>query len=99
VPKQTWGARVVKRKRICSSWYISANELPPSLEDHINRLGLISEIDGVFCAIQVISGEDMPVKTQLNSRLLKTWKQGLNGLAVITNGREPVIYKASGEYP
>jgi hypothetical protein len=99
VPKQTWGARVVKRKRFCSSWYISANELSPSLEDLINRLGLITEIVGVFCTIQVISGEDIPVKTQLKSRLLKTWKQGLNGLAVITNCCEPVIYTASGEYP
>ncbi len=90
--KRRWGARVVRRKRIYGVWTFLAQNLSPSLQDHINKLGFISEIDAKFYGI-LLSTDTAPVaETDVNKQLLAVKKQGLDGLVVISANSEQAIY-------
>jgi hypothetical protein len=90
--KQRWGAQVVRRKRIYSTWTFLAQNLSPSLRDHINRLGFISEIDAKFYGV-LLSTDTVPIpEIDAKNQLLDAREQGLSGLLVIAPNSEPTIY-------
>ncbi len=94
--KRSWGARVVRRKRIYGVWTFLAQNLPPSLQDHINRLGFISETDGKFCSILLNDDTPFVEETDIHNELLAAQREGLAGLAVISPNAKLAIYDSAG---
>ena len=90
--KRRWGAQVVRHKFIYATWTFLAQNLPPSLQDHINKLGFISEIDGKFCGVLLISDTASITEADVNQELLAIKNRGLNGLVVISANSKPGIY-------
>ncbi|MBN1217555.1 MAG: GNAT family N-acetyltransferase [Anaerolineae bacterium] len=89
--KQRWGARVARRKRIYGERTFLAQNLLPSLQEHINKLGFISEIDGKFCSV-LLSTDGIPVtQSDIEQELSAVGRQGLDGLVVVSNNNHQVI--------
>ncbi len=80
--KTKWGAHVVRRKYIASQWSYLYNNLPDSLREKINQIGLISEQKGKFYCTYIPGdlAEDLDKKVQ------EALLHGLSGLAVVHNG-------------
>jgi hypothetical protein len=94
VSKQAWGARVAERDRICQVWQCAARDPSPALLDHVNELGLISEVDGRFCAVLLNDGQTDLAEAEVRDSLLDVKDRGLDGLVVVSPGREPVVHLA-----
>jgi hypothetical protein len=92
VNKRRWGARVVRRKRIYGSWTFLAQDLSPSLQDYINKLGFISEINARFYSVLLNAGMAPVTEADANKRLLDAKKQGLDGLLVVFPNSESTVY-------
>lgn len=67
--KQSWGAQVIRRRKIYSTWTFLAQNLSPSLQDHINQLGFIGEIDGKFYRILLDTEATPTPETNLQNEL------------------------------
>jgi len=90
--KQRWRAQVVRRKGIYGAWTFLAQNLSPSLQDHINELGFISEIDGRFYGVLLSTETDPITETEANKELSATKYEGLDGLVVISAESKPIVY-------
>lgn len=90
--KQSWGAQVVRRKRICGTWTFLAQNLPPALQERINELGFISEIGGKFYNVVLGTDPTSIVEAEVDRGLSMAKDQGLHGLAVILADSKPIIY-------
>ncbi len=89
--KQHWGAHVVRRRKIYSTWTFLAQSLPPSLQDHINQLGFISEIDEKFYRV-LLGTEVMPASvTDFQNDVAMTASEGIDGLLVVSPNRLQVF--------
>jgi hypothetical protein len=93
--KRRWGAHVVRRKRIYGTWTFLARNLSPSLQDHLNRLGFITETDGKFYGVLLNSDTNAAEETDLHNKLSAAHKQGLTGLAVVSPNAEMVVYDSA----
>ncbi len=92
INKRRWGAHVVRRKRIYGTWTFLAKDLPPSLKNHLNNLGFITEIDRQFYRVSLSCNGDSMEKVDINQELASIEKQGLRGLAVIRPNSEPILH-------
>jgi hypothetical protein len=89
--KQRWGAQVVRRRKIYSTWAFFAQNLSPSLHNHINQLGFISEIDGKFYRILLDTEVARAPETYLQNGFATTASEGMDGLLVILPDRHQII--------
>lgn len=89
--KQGWGAMVVRRKRIFGTWTFLAQNLSPVLQEHINKLGFISEIDGKFCRLLLSTDPTSIAETKVDKDPLTATDQGLDRVAVISADSNPII--------
>ncbi|MEW6405985.1 MAG: hypothetical protein AB1649_29720, partial [Chloroflexota bacterium] len=89
--KQRWGAQVVRRKKIYSTWAFLADNLSPSLQDYINQLGFISEIDGKFYRVLLDTEAAPAPETNLQNEFATSVSEGIDGLLVISPGRHQII--------
>jgi hypothetical protein len=97
--KRGWGARAIRRKRIYGVWTFLAQNLSPSLQDYLNRVGFISEIDGKFYGI-LLSADASPIsEVKFNEELSTIKKLGLDGLAVVSANSKPIIYNSAPQSP
>ena len=78
-------------QKIYSIWTFLAQDLPPSLRDHMNRLGFISEIDGRFYGVVLGSTTDSVTETEVSQELLAVEKQGLDGLVIVSAKAKPMV--------
>jgi hypothetical protein len=85
--KSRWRAKVIRRQKIVSAWTFLAQNLSPALQNHINKLGFISEIDGKFCAVLVNPDGASPDKKELSHIAA----EGLNGWLVVSPHQRQVI--------
>ncbi len=89
--KRRWRARVARRKRIYSTWTFLAQNPSPSLQDHINRLGFITEIDGGFYGV-LLSNDAMPVsEDEIAEELKAAERDGLDGLVLVTAHNHRIV--------
>jgi hypothetical protein len=89
--KSHWGAKVVRRRRIHAVWTFLAQDLPATLQKHINQIGFISEVKGKFYAT-LLDTDHLPVTTaQIDQQLSTAQKEGLDGLVVVSANRQRVI--------
>jgi len=92
VSKHRWGAHVVRRKRIYGMWTFLAQDLSPSLQEYIDKLGFISEVGGKFCGV-LLHTDPVPIaQTAINEQLSVAKNQGLDGLLVISPGSKQAMY-------
>ena len=61
------------------------------LQNHINKLGFISEIDGKFYRTMLSNDDDSIAETIISQELLATKKEGLDGLVVVSADSEPLL--------
>lgn len=90
--KRRWGARVVRRKRIYGVWTFLARNLSRSPQDYLNKLGLITEVDGKFCSVLINSDTALIEGTDIHNELLAAKEEGLSGLAIVSPNAVEVIY-------
>lgn len=96
--KRRWGARVIKRRRIHAELTFLAKNLSPSLQNHLNELGLISEIGGKFYGVWLNNCPTTFDQAKIQSNLLAAQGQGLAGSVVITPNTKPIICAAGGRH-
>ena len=90
--KRRWGARVEERKRIYATFTFLASQLSIPLQNHLNKLGFISELDGKFYRVFLDNDIGCGKQTDVSKELSATKKEGLDGLAVVLANSNPVIY-------
>jgi len=90
--KRRWGARVEERKRIYATLTFLASQLSIPLQNHLNKLGFISELDGKFYRVFLDNDIGCGTQTDVSKELSATKKEGLDGLAVVLANSNPVIY-------
>jgi len=91
IAKRRWRARVVRRKKIYETWTFLTTNLSIPLQNHINKLGFISEIDGKFYRTMLSNDDDSIAETIISRELLATKKEGLDGLVVVSADSEPLL--------
>ena len=89
--KQRWGAQVSRRRKIYSTWVFLAQNLSPSLQDHINQLGFISEIDSKFYRILVDIDASPAPETNFQNEFATAASKGIGGVLVISPDRHQII--------
>lgn len=97
--KQRWGTRVVRRKRIYGAWTFLAQNLSPSLQDYLNKLGFISEIDGNFYGVLLSVDAASISEAKVSQELSTMKKQGLDGLVVVSASSKPAVYNLEAQSP
>ncbi len=80
--KRRWGARVMRRRRIHGTWTLLMRSPSPSLLDHLNRMQLITEIDGSFYMSWLKDDRAPLASSDISTRASAAREQGLAGLAV-----------------
>jgi hypothetical protein len=90
--KRRWGAQVARRRKIYGTWAFLAQNLPSSLQNHINQLGFISEIDEKFYGVLISSNADSTAEVDINEELLAAKRQGLDGLVAISAHARPIVH-------
>jgi hypothetical protein len=93
--KRSWGAQVARRRRIYGVWTFLAQNLSPSLQNYLNKLGFIGEIDEKFYGVLLSADAASISEAQINKELSTIKKQGLDGLAVVLANSKPVIYNVA----
>lgn len=94
--KRRWGARVVERRGMYCVWTVLAQNLSPSLQDYLNKLGFITEMDGRFYGVLIYGGTAILEDTDIHNELLAAQKEGLAGLAITSPNGGMVIHDSVG---
>ncbi len=90
--KQRWGARPARRNCICPEWTFLARELPPALQDHINRLGFLTSVGGRYYGVFLSAGSPAVNDAIIQQETLTARREGLDGLAVVSPGGQLKTY-------
>ena len=94
--KQGWGAQVQKRRRTHNYLTFVSKGLKPSLQEHLNRLGLISEIGGKYYLVHLGNGSCLP-ETQAQCLTASARKHGLAGVLAIEAGSSALLNEVQNE--
>lgn len=86
--KNKWGARVVRRRRICPVWRFLAKDIPEPLRILMNGLGLICENEDGFWRVFIPEKDADSETPDLKAALMEAKKAGLSGAAVVAGGRK-----------
>jgi hypothetical protein len=81
--KRRWGAKVAPRKRITTSLEFIAGQLSPDLEDHINEIGLITEIQGKNYGLVLNCHHPVPAGQEISNLVRNAVRDGLAGIALL----------------
>jgi hypothetical protein len=90
--KSRWRTKVVRRKKTYGGWTFLAQTLSPSLQDYLNKLGLIGEVDGKFYGVLLSADVASMPKAKVSKELSTAKKQGLDGVIVMSANAKPVIH-------
>lgn len=95
ISKSRWRAKVVRRKKIYSTWTFLAQDLPLRLQTHLNRIGFISETDGKFYATLLQPEPDVLTESQVKKELAAVDRQGLDGVVIVSAHTQPIVYNSA----
>jgi hypothetical protein len=82
--KRRWGARVVSRSRPVDIWTFIAQDIKPSLQAHLNRLGFISSRDGKFYRVYTRPSINNLPKKDVREMIDGATHYGLDGILAIS---------------
>jgi len=89
--KSRWRSKVVRTRRIYGVWIFLAQNMPLTLQEHINQIGFISEVKGKFYAT-LLDTEQLPLSiAEIDRQLSMAQKEGLDGLLLVSANRRRVI--------
>lgn len=89
--KSRWRPKVVRRKKIYGVWTFLAHSLSPALQNHLNKLGPISEIEGKFYGVWLSECPTSLQQGELQDKVAGFHNQGLAGLALVSAGTTTIF--------
>ena len=90
--KRRWGARVARYTEIYPTWTFLASNMSTQLQNHLNKQGFISEINGNFYRVLLANDVDSVAEPDVNHELTLTNKEGLDGVIMVSANSKPVIH-------
>lgn len=82
--KRRWGARVVSRSRQTDAWAFVAKYVKPSLQEQLNRLGLICEKDGQHYRVYISYDANLSQASDDDNILCGAKRAGLHGVLALS---------------
>jgi hypothetical protein len=94
--KKRWGTRVYLHPGIHTQWSFYAQTLPEKLREHLNALGIITNVDGKYYELILIGPTESSSTADFMRELKHATKCGLAGLAVFSEeGKVQVVSQSS----
>ena len=82
--KRQWGTRVIPYKGIYAHWSFYTQKLPENFQEYLNKLGLITSLDGKFYRVILDGPLEFSSTMDIPREISLADKCGLEGLAVLS---------------